>query len=226
MPQDSGEVAFALTARTRVNLALHHLLAACRGCAAIGAIEVAHKRDIYGPFWDEILHNALSVSALSVAALEAYANQLYCDRVLEKAGVRTAASQEIVALVDREQILSKYSLILSFYKDARLDRGSTPVQNADALIRLRNAVVHFQPEWFDSQDKHERLSKLLAYKFEPSPYLKAEPIFPRAWASHSFAVWALKTTVSFIDYFHAQIGTESFLEKWRARISELSAGAL
>ena len=120
MARDSEDVALALALRTRVNLALHHLFAACRGCAVIGSIEAAHSGEVYGPFWDEILHNALSVAALSVAALETYANQLYRDGVLERTGVTTAASEEIVALVDREQILSKYSLILSFSKDARL----------------------------------------------------------------------------------------------------------
>jgi hypothetical protein len=100
------------------------------------------------------------------------------------------------------------------------------VQNADALIKLRNAVVHFKPEWFDEQDKHDKLSRLLAYKFQQTPFLKPEPIFPRAWASHSFAAWAILSTASFIDYFHAQLGTESFLTKWKGKISELSSGAL
>lgn len=225
MTDGSGDVALALQLRTRVNLALHHLLAACRGCAAIGAIESSHEGEEYGPFWDEILHNALSVSTLSVAAVETYANQLFCDGILENAGMRSAAAEEIAALTDREQILSKYSLALSVAKGIRLDRGATQVQNMDVLIKLRNAVVHFRPEWFDAQDKHDKLSKRLAYKFEPSPYLRNEPMFPRAWASHSFALWSITTTVSFIDYFHEQIGTVSFLNKWRGKIAELS-GAL
>ncbi len=225
MPE-TVDTAGSISARTRVNLALHHLLAACRGCAAISSIETAHQGAAYGPFWEEILHNALSVSALSVAAIEAYANQLYCDGVLEKAGIKAAASMEIMALVDREQILNKYSLVLSLHKGVALNRGATAVQNTDALIKLRNAVVHFQPEWFDEQDKHDKLSKILTYKFQPSPFLQGEPIFPRAWASHSFATWALTTTVAFINYFHDQLGTESFLKKWRPRLAELSAGAL
>ena len=60
----------------------------------------------------------------------------------------------------------KYRLALVIRANKRLDRGATPARNADALIKLRNAVVHFRPEWFEENGKHEKLStKWLADKF-------------------------------------------------------------
>ena len=94
------------------------------------------------------------------------------------------------------------------------------VQNVEALIKLRNAVVHFRPEWFDEQDKHDKLSRQLIHKFKLSRFLRHEPLFPRAWASGSFAVRALKSTVDFLDHFYHEAGMISPIAKSRARLSE------
>jgi hypothetical protein len=214
------------TARTRANLALHHLFAACRFSARVGEIESANAGQSFGPFWEEILQNSLGVTALTVAALESYANEMYFEGAVLKPGLNAAAAVELAEVVDRESIIRKYAIALSISVGKRLNVGIAPTQNADALIRLRNAVVHFRPEWFDDQDKHEKLSEVLQNKFVPSLFLPNEPIFPRAWASHSFTVWALRTTVEFIDHFHAEAGLDSKIEPFRTQLSALSANAL
>src|SRR6267378_2950147 len=67
------------TAKSRTNLALHHLFAACRFTARIGEIEEQNKSQQFGAFWEEILQNALGVVTLSVASIECYANELYFE---------------------------------------------------------------------------------------------------------------------------------------------------
>ena len=214
------------TARTRPNLALHHLFAACRFSATVGQIETGNAGQPLGPFWDEIFQNSLGVAALAVAALESYANEMYFEGAVLKPGLNSAAAAELAEVVDSESILRKYAIALSISAGKRLNLGIAPTQNADALIKLRNAVVHFRPEWLEDQDKHEKLSKVLQNKFTPSIFLPNEPIFPRAWASHSFTVWALKTTVEFIDHFHTEAGLASTIDPFRAQLSTLSANAL
>ena len=113
------------TIRTRTNLALHHLFAA---------------------FWEEILQNSLGVAVLTVAALESYANEMYFEGSVLKLGVNAAAAADLAEIIDRESILTKYSLALSISADKRLDLGISVTQNVEALIKLRNAVVHFRPE--------------------------------------------------------------------------------
>ena len=117
-------------------------------------------------------------------------------------------------------------MALALRSGKELSFSISVVQNVDALIKLRNAVVHFHPEWFDAQDKHDKLSRQLAYKFERSAFLAGEPLFPRAWASGSFVVWALKTTVEFIEHFCIESGIPNPLSQFRNRISKYSANAL
>ncbi len=214
------------TARTRMNLGLHHLFAACRFSARVGQVEVENCGQAFGSFWDEILHNSLGVAVLTVAALESCANEMYFEGEVLERGLNSAAALELAEMVDRETILRKYALALSISSNKRLDEGATPTQNAKALIDLRNAVVHFRPEWFGEKSDHDKLSKKLQGKFQPSVFLPNEPIFPRAWASHSFTVWALKSTVEFIDHFHSEAGLTSTIEPFRSQLSVLSANAL
>jgi hypothetical protein len=125
-----------------------------------------------------------------------------------------------------QPILRKYSLVLAFRAQKRLDFGATPVQNVDVLIRLRNAVVHFRPEWFDAKEEHQKLSKRMQYRFTASPFLPGELLFPRAWASQSFAEWAVRSTVSYLDYFYAEAKLKNPIEQFRDRLASLSGYAL
>ena len=214
------------TARTRTNLALHHLFAACRFSARVGQVEAENAGQPFGSFWEEIFQYSLGVAALTVAALESYANEMYFEGAVLKPGLNSAAASELAEVVDKEGILRKYAIALSISAGKRLNMGLASTQNADALIRLRNAVVHFRPEWFDEQDKHDKLSRVLHHKFKPSLFLPNEPIFPRAWASHSFTVWALQSSVEFIENFHFEVGLPSAIEPFRAQLSALSSNAL
>jgi hypothetical protein len=214
------------TGRTRTNLALHHLFAACRFSTRVGLIETENAGQPIGPFCEEILHNSIGVATLTVAALESYANEMYFEGAILKTGLNSAAASELAEIVDREDILRKYAIAHSISAGKRLQFGIAATENADALIKLRNAIIHFRPEWIDEQNEHEKLSKVLRYKFIPSVCFPNESIFPRAWASHSFTVWALQSTVTFIDHFYSGIGLTSPIEQFRARLSELSSGAL
>ena len=75
MATDEDDVMVA-TLRARMDLGIHHLLAAARMGARLRAIEHDHHDEPFGEFWDEILHFGLGVAVLSVASLESYANEL------------------------------------------------------------------------------------------------------------------------------------------------------
>lgn len=220
---DSTIVAYG---RTRMNLSLHHLWAACRFATRVREIESANAGKPFADFWDEIFQYSLGVATLTTAALESYANELYFEGSAIAPVLNPAAAEECLDLVDNQPVLRKYSLVLTFRAQKRLDSGSTQVQNVDALIRLRNAVVHFRPEWFGTQDQHEKLSRRLQYRFEGSPFLPGESLFPRAWASHSFAEWAIRSAVSYLDYFYAEANLENPITQFRDRIASLSGYAL
>lgn len=209
-----------------MNLALHHLFAACRFAAQVCRLEADNASSPFGEFWEEILHSSLAVATLSVAALESYANEFYADNLHQVPGLNEMAVGSIGELVESAPILKKFQVALALRSGKELSFGIPVVQNVDALIKLRNAVVHFRPEWFDAQDKHDKLSRQLAHKFEGSAFLAGEPLFPRAWASGSFVVWSLKTTVEFIEHFCIESGIPNPLTQFRGRISEYSENAL
>jgi hypothetical protein len=214
------------TLKVRVNLALHHLFAACRFAVRVAQLEQENTGRPFGGFWEEILHNCLGVATLTVASLESYANELYFEGSIVTPTLNSAAAAELADVIDREPILQKYSMAFAVRTGTRLDHSVTPVQNAHALIKLRNAVVHFRPEWSDEKDKHDRLSKVLRYKFKPSAFFPNEPIFPLAWASHDFVTWALRTTVQFLDYFYCAVAVPSPIDGFKPQLRELSGNVI
>lgn len=217
-----GGASVSAIVRTRTNLALHHLLAAGRCAARVTIVENDNHGNTLGPFWDEILQDSLGVATLTVAALEGYANEIWFENEPVASDINQVAARSISELIDRESILRKYSLALAFNAGKNLDQGTQPVQDVDALIRLRNEVVHFRPEWLGEQEKHEKLSRQLSGKFRPSQFFQNEPLFPRAWATASFVSWAVRSTVNFIDFFYEEAGLHNPLQKFRPRLEEVS----
>ena len=216
------------TLSTRSHFSWHHLFAACRLSARIGEVERENEGREFGSFWEEILQSALGVATLSVACLECYANELYFEGAAIAEKLNPTATALVGDLIDNASILRKYEAALAIRRGKSLDYGCVAVQNADALIKLRNAVIHFRPEWSNAQVNHDRLSKILMYKFRPSPFLpETEPLFPLSWASHDFAKWALKSTVVFLEHFYAEAEITSPLHiENKRQLSAMSAGAI
>lgn len=214
-----GGVEVTATAKTAMRLSLHHLLAADRFAERIGELERENAGRGFDEFWEEIFQNALGVATLSVAALECHANELFFEHRAICPPLNSVAAEVVVEAIDRKSILEKYDAVLAIRQGRRLKKSCSRVQDADALIRLRNAVIHFRMEWFGEQKAHEKLSRQLRDKFETSSFLH-ESIFPRAWASHSFAVWAIKVVYAFVEHFSNEASLENvfcnYKEKFRA----------
>lgn len=235
-----GKAALSISAeatlRLKHNLAIHHLFAACRSVGIIGKVEHDHvaAKDQFGDFWDEILQHSLVVATLTVAFLEANANDLYFDGKLDDAIRAAPGIEATIDMIHRKGVLDKYDIALQANTGNKLPRGDQSVQDVEALINLRDRVIHFKPEWSGAPGLHEDLSKQLNYKFERSPFLlHEENLFPIAWASHSFARWALQAAVTFVQNFHASYGKPSPLDlaphqdfPFRKKLELLSAQAL
>ncbi len=223
---ESANATAAFTGKSRTGLALHHLLAAARFTARIGVVERENAGQPFGDFWEEILQHSLAVATLSVACVECYANELFFEQSAITPHLNPVAARVIAESLDRDPILRRYAAVYAIRTGKDLDLGAAEIQDMDRLIRLRNAVVHFKPEWFEEQNRHAKVSRQLHYRFEGSPFLPGERLFPKAWASHSFAVWALRSTVGFLDYFYGQIRQPCPLAPFRARLTTLSGGVV
>ena len=115
--------------------------------------------------------------------------------------------------------MEKYDLALTLRAAPPLYKGLPAYQNVDALVHLRNALIHFKPEWDDAQVKHKKLSARLQYKFALSPFLPAhEPLFPKGCMSHGCAEWAVTSVVGFLTDFQAQLKMESKIDAFNSML--------
>ncbi len=91
----------------------------------------------------------------------------------------------------------------------RLDTGRGTGQTFDVLRRLRNALVHYEPEW-----EHDFVSGALSRDLESR--LKGrlncqqigEPRFPNKLLGAGCAEWAVETSVAFASEWHTAMGLD------------------
>ena len=100
---------------------------------------------------------------------------------------------------------------------------TTASQSFDRVIRLRNALTHFKPEWPSEAVEHEKLSKRLSNYAARSPWFPDEDLFPRAWATHETSVWAVSTVLGFIVDFSVKSGVTDRLRKHMSRLDPKGA---
>ena len=199
--------------RLKANLARLHLQSANRFARQCEEIAVAESAlDWPQPRWDESRSLASAAVVLSVAALEATANEFFLEAVdgntlaMQRIGER---SRRILAtmwdVIDEHSILHKYEIALAICERPEFQRGEGPYQHAAALIKLRNALVHFKPEWDSELDRHAKLQRRLAGKFENcglAAMAKSRMIwFPHECLGAGCARWSVNVTQEFIADF-------------------------
>lgn len=182
-------------------MAVPYILAASELARVVFEAERASSEEEFGPAFERIFGSSVACAIMATAALEAYANELFADRHLNFPNV----SQDLVELLwtefEAKTLLDKFDLALQLRQRPRLKRGSQVVQSFDRLVRLRNSLVHFKPEWFDDPSTHEQLSKRLNGYLCRSRWLQSEQLFPRAWACSDSTSWLMRTAVAFISHF-------------------------
>jgi hypothetical protein len=169
------------------------------------------------PHWDECRSYATAAILLAVAALEASINEFYLEAEdhahvgmgsipAEKCRVLADAWEEI----DEFSILKKYELAVTLCGKPRLVRSTEPFQSAGALIELRNALVHYKPEWNHALDRHSKLEERLKGRFQDCALaLKAKGKmlwFPHQCLGAGCAVWAVDSVRNFANDFATVIG--------------------
>lgn len=187
--------------RQRINFGVPHLLSAAAFSRATKALEVKHQGEPFGPMWSDILAQATASVFTAVAGLESYANELFADHRSIFPDVRPDLLKALWDVYEKRAMLDKFELALSLKQLPGLDRKAVFHKDADLLIRLRNSLVHFKPEWPDEEEKHAALASELAKRIKASPFTPTSPLFPMAWASHSCTAWAVSTVLAFIKSF-------------------------
>ena len=208
------------SAKVRTNLAVQHIFAAANFARNAGELEAANAGQSFSGFFEEILWNVSASVFFAVAALEADVNEIFIDADLNFREHEKYITDEIWRLIEQKSILEKYEMVLTLKKKANFVKGVAFYQNADSLIKLRNALVHFKPEWSDEKMEHLKIENRLNGKFPLSPFLPSSAeFFPKKCMSFGCADWAVKTALSFRGAFSILSELPNRFEPYLSRLA-------
>lgn len=161
-------------------------------------------------------HRSYSIGSVIAAAcyLEAAINELYLEAIDRNQNTFPKERLRIAELmghvwndVEKMKVLPKYQLALSLAGARPFPKGQDPYQSVHALIRLRNALVHYKPEWDTELEEHRKLESMLASRFKESGLSNSgQAFFPHRCLGHGCAAWATKTAVGFYQEFMGRLG--------------------
>ncbi|HEY7568401.1 MAG TPA: hypothetical protein VH762_12560 [Gemmatimonadaceae bacterium] len=160
---------------------------------------------------DLVRHRSyVSGAILSAAAfLEASVNELYLELNGLKSSERTRLPRRVLAVlgrfwsdIERAPVLHRYQVVLMVADAERFDERRAPFQDADSLMKLRDALVHFRPERPESRRRLRTLEQRLRTRFEPNPLALADSDwFPDLCLSAACAEWAVQAADAFTEDF-------------------------
>lgn len=174
------------------------------------------------PRWDKARSYALSSVVLAVAALESFINEFYLEAIDRSKNVQRSLTNEQLSLleqlwpeVEKFPVLRKYQVALTAKGSESMSTATDPYQPAAALVALRNALVHFKPEWDYSLNEHQKLEARLKSYFRSSRLsnkAKGEMVwFPNKCLGAGCAMWSQATAKSFSERFCRKMGIKTRL---------------
>ena len=118
------------------------------------------------------------------------------------------------------KILQKYNIALTAADHLPMDLGKNPAQDVNLLIKLRNALIHYEPKTLlidetpktDSKPLH--LEAMLKGKFPLNRLTEksGNHFFYTKCLGHGCADWAVKSGISFVREFSKAMGTTPIFE--------------
>jgi len=218
---DSTSTRESVTITERTYFSMSHIQAAAHFARLSARLENTKEA-----LSDEVFHEhrayVTSCVFACVSFMEATINELFSDTVDDgeyakglNPAVKTLMADMWKVGVPRSarySILEKFQIALILCGKRRFD-GGNPYQDAHLLIRLRNALVHYEPEWVTTLSESDpssatiqKLEKKLRGKFTLNPMRgKANVFFPDRCLSYGCANWAIKSSLNFTDSFFRRI---------------------
>lgn len=196
------------TGRHRMNLSYFQMRAASQFARKAGEIERRHTGDEWGSSYDEITLHVLSAFVMAASSLEAFINETFLN-------ANTYFPKHEKALkakwpkYEQKKVLDKFQLAMRLRAGQRMNSGTAVYQNADTLISMRNAVVHFKPEWSHEKRIQKKIEQRIHKKFPLSSFAQGDSVFPDQCMSYGCARWCVETALAFVDAFCTQSGIEN-----------------
>ncbi len=199
------KVTMSATGTVRRNHAVQNLKAATTFAREAGRIEKLHEGEEFSGFYEDIRSYVNGSVLMSSASLEAYFNEALSNRGEDK---------KFIDDIDRISVIQRYNMYLRLYKLAQIPLGGPVAQNVQALIVLRNALVHPRPSIDGEEGPQTKVGKALENRFSRSPFLPtSEELFPMSYASYDCVRWAVVTVIDFCREFAHRLDIDFVFDK-------------
>lgn len=233
--------AWSFTVMSREYLSADHLFTALHNSAMCAKRE----NELMGKRTVDPCHRSYAMAAVlsAVSFLESLVNEVFED-VRDKLklddtrvkGIRRPGRRAMTAFweaTDRGQyrLLDKFDMALLLNSKESFNKGEQPYQDAKLLVDLRNALVHFRPEWHE-HGTPGKLETRLAMRMKPSGLIPADyaaPWVPVKVLGASCAEWSVQTVQNFADQWTTRLAIartyESQVAEWQAQVEQEALAA-
>lgn len=205
----------AASIRIKHNFSKQHLRSSyLLACEAKGIEEKAERPRKDDNLWAS--HRAYVTGAIisAVAGLEASINEFFLEACDRSKRSLNGLDGDVVSLIadmwleiERKPILSKYQICLSLARKDKFMKSRQPYKDAESLVKLRNSLVHYKPEWDEEAKVHDNLQKRLSGKFDWNPLASPGHIwFPHKCLGSGCALWSFSTAQNLIADFCQRLG--------------------
>ena len=189
------------------NFSKQHLVSAAH--FATLSFQIESDPEIYESQKQE--HRACVTGAVvfSVAFLEASINEFYLQAIDKSRNAlqgltdqQLAILAELWAVVEQQKLLAKYQIALAACGCDRFDPGADLFQGTDALVKIRNALIHYRPEWDDELKVHKKLEDGAKGRFDLNAHATPGNLwFPHQCLGAGCANWAVSQAKKFMEEF-------------------------
>jgi hypothetical protein len=232
----SDDTAIRIRIRARMYYSLQHIQSAALFTRQCYQIESNYD----GTFSDELIaeHRSYVTGAIfaTVSFLEATINELFADTVDHPDGELASHLDSSTKLLMADmwkrgiprtatyQIIEKFQIALTLARKTLLNTGRTPFQDAQTLIIIRNALIHYEPMWISVEEEGQADKRILSLqqkkKFALNPLItgQSNPFFPDKCLSHGCARWAINASIQFVEEFSSKIGIPILFDHIRTRL--------
>jgi len=199
-----ANVSSSASIRVIANFAWQHMKAAMVFLEHVRTLELTHGQSGFGANFELIRSYASACLMSTVSSLEALINEYYINPYCRLRPMFADFDREFWAKggVEMKPILVKFQHALRLLGLPTIDESSLLYQDMDALINLRNALVHYKPTWDPDQPKKASLTSYLVGKYATSPFLSSRGDFVTEQSmSYGCCKWAIETALAFIREF-------------------------
>ena len=202
----AGPAKIKAEGRVISNFALQHLKAACIFRDRVIEYEAAHRGEELAAFFEDIRSYASACVMSATSSLEALINEFYLNH---HGTLRAKIANFEVEFwgnggIERRPILKKYQTALSLLGFPRMHEDADYFKDAEALIGMRNYLVHFRPAWDAHADREAELIRYMKTRYKLSPFVgETADFLTMRSMSAGCAVWATNTALRFMREFDA-----------------------